>query len=67
MKNELQIFKNEELGEVRVININNELMFVGKDLVLTLGYELNDKHVASEYIKKYCDEDDYILVYKNSP
>ena len=67
MNNELQIFKSEEFGQVRLVMINNEPMFIGKDLVENLGYNLEGKHVASEYIKKYCDEDDYILYDKNSP
>ena len=29
--NELQIFKNEEFGEVRTVTIDNEPWFVGKD------------------------------------
>lgn len=30
--NELQIFKNEEFGEIRAININNEPYFIAKDI-----------------------------------
>lgn len=36
--NQLQIFKNEEFGEVRSLLINNEPCFVGKDVALILGY-----------------------------
>lgn len=36
--NELEIFKNEEFGEVRVVTIDNEPWFVGKDVVEKLGY-----------------------------
>lgn len=36
---ELQIFKNEEFGEVRTVTINNEPWFVGKDVATSLGYE----------------------------
>lgn len=35
---ELQIFKNEEFGEVRTVTINNEPWFVGKDVAEALGY-----------------------------
>ena len=35
---ELQIFKNEEFGEVRTVNIDNEPWFVGKDVAEALGY-----------------------------
>lgn len=37
--NELQIFKNEEFGEIRTVTINNEPWFVGKDVATALGYE----------------------------
>ena len=36
---ELQIFKNEEFGEVRTVTIDNEPWFVGKDVATALGYE----------------------------
>lgn len=36
--NDLQIFKNEQFGEVRVISQNNEPWFVGKDIALLVGY-----------------------------
>ena len=36
--NELQIFKNDEFGEVRTIEINGEPWFVGKDIANALGY-----------------------------
>lgn len=36
--NELQIFKNEEFGEIRTVTINDEPWFVGKDIAEVLGY-----------------------------
>ena len=50
--NELEIFKNEEFGEIRTVVIENELWFVGKDVTEILGYQnaskaLND-HVDKE-------------------
>lgn len=36
--NELQIFKNEEFGEIRTVQLNNETYFVGKDVAAALGY-----------------------------
>ena len=36
---ELQIFKNEEFGEVRTVTIDGEPWFVGKDVATALGYE----------------------------
>lgn len=38
MKN-LTVFKNEQFGEVRVIDQNGEPWFVGKDVATSLGYE----------------------------
>lgn len=52
MNNEIEIFKNKELGEVRVLTINNEPYFVGKDVAEKLGYKnISDalkKHVGDE-------------------
>lgn len=36
--NQLQIFKNEEFGQIRTIQLNNETYFVGKDIAEALGY-----------------------------
>lgn len=36
--NGLQVFSNEEFGEIRTITINNEPWFVGKDVASALGY-----------------------------
>ena len=36
--NELQIFKNEEFGEIRTIIKGDEVWFVGKDVATALGY-----------------------------
>ncbi|WP_276907989.1 phage antirepressor [Peptoniphilus duerdenii] len=50
--NELQIFKNKNFEEVRVIAINDEPWFVGKDIAENLGYINSSKavidHVAIE-------------------
>lgn len=50
--NELQIFKNKDFGEVRVIAINDEPWFVGKDIAEALGYsntrDALTTHVADE-------------------
>ena len=50
--NELQIFKNEEFGEIRTIEVNNQPWFVGKDVADILGYsntrDALAKHVDSE-------------------
>lgn len=36
--NELQIFNNEEFGDIRTVTIGNEPWFVGKDVAEALGY-----------------------------
>ena len=38
MANEMQIFKNDEFGQVRTVVIDNEPYFVGKDVAEALGY-----------------------------
>ena len=50
---ELQIFKNEEFGEVRTVTIDNEPWFVGKDIAEALEY--NEPHKA---INRHVSEDD---------
>lgn len=36
--NEIQVFSNAELGEVRTTVLDGEVMFVGKDVAEILGY-----------------------------
>lgn len=36
--NEIILFKNEEFGEIRTLNIDGEPWFVGKDIAEVLGY-----------------------------
>ena len=35
MANEMQIFKNDEFGQIRTIVIENEPYFVGKDVAVS--------------------------------
>lgn len=53
MANELKIFENEEFGKVRTTIINNEIMFVGKDVAKVLGYSDTNKAIAT-----HVDSDD---------
>ena len=46
MNNELQIFKNDEFGNVRVVNVAGEPWFVGKDVAEALGYEVSRNAIA---------------------
>ena len=52
MKKEIQIFKSEIFGEIRTCQVNNQIMFVGKDVATALGYANSQKairdHVDSE-------------------
>lgn len=51
--NELQVFKNEEFGEVRSLTLNDEPWFVGKDVADILGYT-NSRKAISDHVD---DED----------
>ena len=51
--NELKIFSNPEFGEIRTLEKENEVWFVGKDVAEVLGY--SDTFGA---LKKHVDEED---------
>lgn len=51
--NELQLFKNEEFGNLRGLIINNEPWFVGKDIAVILGYIK-----PTDAVRKHVDEED---------
>ena len=51
--NDLQIFKNEQFGAVRTIEIANEPWFVGKDVADILEYQN-----GSRDINRHVDEED---------
>ena len=53
MENKLQVFKNEEFGEIRTLEIDGEPYFVGKDVASVLGYAK-----PLNAISKHVDEDD---------
>ena len=53
MSKEIQIFKNEEFGQVRTMLINNEPWFIGKDVAEMLGYSNPQKA-----IRVHVDEED---------
>lgn len=56
MKN-LQIFRNEEFGEIRTVTIDREPWFVGKDVATALGYS-NTKDALISHVT---EEDKRIL------
>jgi prophage antirepressor-like protein len=53
MNTNIQIFTSEIFGEIRTCQVNNQIMFVGKDVAQALGY--SDPQKA---IKMHVDDDD---------
>ncbi len=51
--NKIQLFNNDEFGEIRIIEVDGEPWFVGKDVATALGY--NNPRDA---FKKHIDEED---------
>lgn len=56
MNNSIQVFSNMEFGTVRVLEINGEPWFVGKDVAEVLGYSNPQKAV-----RDHIDDDDKTL------
>ena len=54
MKNQIEIFKNNELGEVRTLLIDSEPYFVAKDVAEILGYS------ETNVLTKRLDSDEFI-------
>ena len=52
-ENEIILFKHEEFGEIRTLNIDGEPWFVGVDIAKNLGYQN-----GSRDINRHVDEDD---------
>ena len=50
---ELKIFENAEFGKVRVVEVNGDPWFVGKDVAEILGYSN-----PNEAIQDHIDEED---------
>lgn len=51
--NELRVFENTEFGSIRILEINNEPWFVGKDVAEILGYS-----ETAKAIRTHVDEED---------
>lgn len=51
--NDIQIFKNEQFGEIRTVEIDGEPWFVGKDIAEKLGYSN-----ASKAVMVHVDDED---------
>ena len=52
-QNNIQIFENEEFGQIRTIEIDGQPWFIGNDVASILGYEK-----ARNALSKHVDEDD---------
>jgi prophage antirepressor-like protein len=53
METNIQIFTSENFGEIRTCQVNNQIMFVGKDVATALGYSNSQKA-----IRDHVDDDD---------
>ncbi|WP_291653954.1 BRO family protein [Clostridium sp.] len=53
MSKEIQIFKNEEFGNIRGLQIDGDSWLVGKDATIALGYSN-----FSDALKRHVDEED---------
>ena len=53
MQNQLQVFENQAFGKIRLVEINGQIWFVGKDAAELLGYE-----AERNAIKQHVDEED---------
>ena len=47
MKTEIQIFTSDIFGKVRTCQVNNQIMFVGKDVATALGYSKSRNALAT--------------------
>ena len=53
MEKAIQLFINEEFGEVRVVTIDSEPWLVGKDVAIALGYKEPEKAVREHVSDKF--------------
>lgn len=51
--NDVQIFKSEEFGQIRTVDVDGEIYFVGKDVAAALGYLAERNAIAA-----HVDNDD---------
>ena len=58
MSNKVQEFLNENFGQVRVMEVNNVLWFVAKDMAISLKYSTTQK------VTDKVDDDDIISLPK---
>jgi len=53
MQNQLQVFENKEFGQIRTVEIDGQIWFVGKDVAVILGYENTSRDV-----NRHVDDED---------
>ena len=53
MKTKIQIFTSDNFGKIRTCQIDNQIMFVGKDVAMALGYAKSRNAIAA-----HVDEED---------
>lgn len=49
--NEVKIYNSEEFGDIRTVQLNNEIYFVGKDVATALGYA-NPKNAVPTHVSE---------------
>ena len=54
---EMQVFKNEQFGEVRTVEENGRILFCGSDVAKALGYEANPQ----DAIRRHCKDDGCVI------
>ena len=47
MQTNIQIFTNDSFGKIRTCQVNNQIMFVGKDVATALGYAKPENAIAT--------------------
>ena len=61
MENKLIVFSNPEFGQIRTLEIDGEIFFVGVDIAKTLGYQIPQKA-----IRDHVDQDDVQTIQNGS-
>lgn len=68
--NELMIFKSEEFGSIRTVDIDGEIWFVGKDIAVALGYKNTKDAILShvgEEDKRILQRSEIATIKSNNP
>lgn len=56
MENKLEIFKNDEFGEIRTTEENGKMLFCGNDVARALGYS-----DTAKAMKQHCKKDGWVI------